>query len=906
MVLPGFARVITLLAALGGTQHAVAAPAAVAAASPSSLRSTMRMEDSGELTIDGLRLSVVHKDEAWAPALQRDLKPDSGYPRITASLCQLQGTFTTGSGVYALAQVIGQVDADTVRYSVQLHGRPGKSTRMLCLAMILPVADYRGQSVAFDDGKTELPWWPQEEHLAARPGVRMLRIPLKSGGTLAIRGTFDVSLHDIRVWNSETYELHMGFNPSAGMLKEAKIELLLSRLPASDPLAVVYNAHAKRPARERIAPAKAATFEPDLALMAAMRGGVKPLAALRPRGEELAGPDGRPVRLWGVNFTSFYPPHELADKTVEHLDRLGFNLVRQTQLLRESRDWNPPECFSLLAFEQDSRGLNPLAWDRFDYLNAKLRQKGIRLQLSVHSWRGYAAGDVAILHVSDEDDAAWADAMDEMNHWFWRKRLDPDNMLPVFDERCFRVDAEFARNLLAHVNPYTGIAYGQDPQVLTLELINEFSSEYTILCGNVFPDYWHKKLAALLDAFARSRGVEPFDLYQPRMGRQQQCRSEFLNALDEAYAKRMTAVVRGLGYEGPVEFQSLWKGGDADLRKRRRTDDVIEDHAYEDPLAAQEPDHFAYYLTKSRLAQRPLIVGEFCQTENPALQAARRPARSMLCAAITAYGSLQNFAGVSWFCWSDGLHRVAPDGWAAAKASARDADIIAGDAVFLDHMRTAGTIFKNRYLAASVQPATIVTDPSYFPADYAQMVDGQFPYKPGWQSVHAFRKTFGPVPPEQYRAAWFLGTPPNPAVSDTGQIVKDTQRKQLTFSAPQAEGLSGYLDGRPMTGLAVLEVAGQAGFATVMAVTLDGAVLVKSKRLLLSRTYTDATGKEFAEGGASGGQVSLKGVLPGRWTMRTTRPFAPAAPLAKIESVPGGLLRLPSVEWNECELELQF
>ena len=69
---------------------------------------------------------------------------------------------------------------------------------------------------------------------------------------------------------------------------------------------------------------------------------------------------------------------------------------------------------------------------------AKLREKGIRLQLSVHAWRGYQPGDVAILHISDEDDEAWADAMDEMDHLWWQNRQTSQrsSLLPSWVRSC--------------------------------------------------------------------------------------------------------------------------------------------------------------------------------------------------------------------------------------------------------------------------------------------------------------------------------------------------------------------------------------------------------------------------------------------------------------------------------------
>jgi len=107
-------------------------------------------------------------------------------------------------------------------------------------------------------------------------------------------------------------------------------------------------------------PAKPANFEPDPAVVATTLANVKPLAPLLPKGEEFVDPSGQPRRFWGVNFSSFFPEHDLADKTVEHLTSLGVNLVREGYF-RESRDWCASDCFSLLAWQGNSRALNPKA-----------------------------------------------------------------------------------------------------------------------------------------------------------------------------------------------------------------------------------------------------------------------------------------------------------------------------------------------------------------------------------------------------------------------------------------------------------------------------------------------------------------------------------------------------------------
>ncbi len=883
------------------------APAPAAATAPATSRplfADVTLEKNSLFSLGGIPFMVLHKDAGWATAYTRELAVEKGYPKITAEGYETKGIFKTGAGDYEFTQTVTSVAADTVSYKARLKGLPTKETRVLALSLTLPAADYRGQKILFDLEPCEVPWWFKGEHLyIMKKGVEPLpsvRIPLKQGGTLVLEGNLRPYFQDVRQYGTESCALQFAFGPDKGAITEATLELTITRVPATDPRNVAYNPEAKPPPRVKPPPAKPQTFAPDPARITAALARVKPLPALRPQGKNFAGPDGRQVNFWGMNLVAFYPDYDLADKTADHLAALGINLARPHHNLRASKDWCPADCFSLLTYDGDSRTFNAKAWDRFDYLNAKLHEKGIYLSISIHGTRSYLPGDAAILHVSDQDDEDWANAMDELNHWHWKKQFDPRKMLPVFDERCFLLNAEFARNFLTHVNPYTGLAYGRDPQVLTVELINEFGSAYTLICGNTFPEYWTKKLNARLKEYAQAHGVPPFELYKAGTPEQKKCFADFCNSLDETYDRRMQNVIRDAGCEAPVLFTNLFRGDD-NVRFRAKLDGVTENHSYSDPLAVKNAN-FLEDVTKNVLVDKPFLVGELNQTENLKLVAERKPVRSMLPLAIAAYGAFQDWSGIVWFAWVHGGRELAPDGWGdPAKYNPREpyGGSLALDGVYLDHMRSAGIVFKNRYVSPSREPQTLFVDDSYYSGDYASLEKGQSPYRSGWQFVHEFRKAYGPIPPEQKAAPWMKASPPNPAVSDTNQIVRDSERKQLSFAAPKTEGLSGYLDGKPMGNLSVLDVAGNSGFATVIAVTLDDTPLVQSQKLLLSRTYTDDAGKEPAEGA----EVTLKNLGRSTWTMTVTRPDAKDAAPRTLTAGPDGRLHLPAAAWNECELE---
>jgi len=211
----------------------------------------------------------------------------------------------------------------------------------------------------------------------------------------------------------------------------------------------------------------------------------------------------------------------------------------------------------------------------------------------------------------------------------------------------------------------------------------------------------------------------------------------------------------------------------------------------------------------------------------------------------------------------------------------------------------------------STAPVTLWVDDPVAVGDYGGLMRGKYNYIPGWQDVHSIRKAFGPVPAEQAIAPWMTQTPPNPVVSDTGQIVKDTDRKQLTVTAPKAEAFSGYLDGKPLAGLKHLTLEGDKGFATVVLVADDDENIGTSSHLILSRTGLDESNTDSAQP-----VVHLAGLKPAsddlHWYLQLTRPRADSAMIqalggqSTLRLDPGadGSIVLPRVDWHECELSL--
>ncbi len=464
---------------------------------------------------------------------------------------------------------------------------------------------------------------------------------------------------------------------------------------------------------------------------------------------------------------------------------------------------------------------------------------------------------------------------------------------------------EFNKKLLAHVNPYTGTSYATDPQILTYEIINESSLEYAIICQNHFPDYFEKELTDKWNAFAAKAGVVPGDIYKPANASVAAVRAQFLRKMDEDYFARMKAVLRGAGCQASITYSNLWRGDNASQMEFVGADHV-EGHQYMDPLVVGGMNDGLIELTKTALVGKPYIIGELNEAEGEKNISRQASSRTMLPLAVSAYGSLQNWAGVVWFAWTHGARTLAPNGQSIQEGRTASEGVMMDDSMMIDHLRTAGIIFRRQLVAPSKDPVTLWVDDPVTEGNYPGLMRGKYNYVPGWQGVHEIRKSYGTAPKDQSTTPWMTQSPSNPVVSDTGQIVKDTARRQLTVAAPQAEAFSGFLDGKPLQGPKHLLLDGAGGFATVIMVADDNQDFDVSGHLIVSRTGLDANNADSAAPAVR--LAGLKAAPVGQhWYLTITRPPpGSGAALDPVALTPAadGTLDLPHLDWHECELTL--
>lgn len=168
---------------------------------------------------------------------------------------------------------------------------------------------------------------------------------------------------------------------------------------------------------------------------------------ISPDGDRFVDGSGREIRFIGTNIgmTGCFPDHKSADRLAEELTRYGINIVRMHYVSHRTpaNGYPTPDSF-----------IEPVQLERFDYLIAKLKENGIYIYFQLNIARKFG-------RVNGFENA----------HLLPYYKNGVDNV----DDRMIEFQKRFHDEILNHVNPYTGIAYKDEPAISMMELANENS-----------------------------------------------------------------------------------------------------------------------------------------------------------------------------------------------------------------------------------------------------------------------------------------------------------------------------------------------------------------------------------------------------------------------------------------------
>lgn len=250
-------------------------------------------------------------------------------------------------------------------------------------------------------------------------------------------------------------------------------------------------------------------------------------------GDNLRFADGTLARFWGVNIngSANFPEKSYAEMFAGRIAQSGCNLVRFHQI---DAEWATSNIFAFRRTGRmtSTRQLDPESLDRMDYLVYCLKQQGIYVYLDMMTYRKFKADDGVAL-VQELKDSA--------------------KPFSTVNQRLIDLQKEFCTQLWTHVNPYTGLAYKDDPVFVLTEITNEadlITNNCDIPAGKPGHAY-SMEIRELFRDWLTEKGLS-YDWENCNMSKQVQLILDFKIELTRAYYRQMYDHLRAIGVKIPI------------------------------------------------------------------------------------------------------------------------------------------------------------------------------------------------------------------------------------------------------------------------------------------------------------------------------------------------------------------
>ncbi len=212
---------------------------------------------------------------------------------------------------------------------------------------------------------------------------------------------------------------------------------------------------------------------------------------VRAQGGHFVDGAGKRVRFLASNFTfgSCFPEHEMADQLAARLASLGINCIRFHHLDNQTA----PGGIWKAGLPRKNQ-FDPGQLDRLDYFIAALKRHGVYADLNLHISRDYWEGEDFPDGLAD-------------NRERQEKLPNYGKALDKINDQMVRMQRDYARALLTHVNAYTHTAYAKEPCVAIVEINNENSLLQLKL--ETLPDYYRQDILKKWNHWLQARYTSP-------------------------------------------------------------------------------------------------------------------------------------------------------------------------------------------------------------------------------------------------------------------------------------------------------------------------------------------------------------------------------------------------------------
>jgi hypothetical protein len=319
---------------------------------------------------------------------------------------------------------------------------------------------------------------------------------------------------------------------------------------------------------------------------------------LKIKKDHFAFEDGAPGRFWGVNFNggACFPEFGYSEKIARRLAKTGCNIVRFHQL---DAEWNTPNIFSFSKGERigNTLHLHPESMKRLDYLVHCLKQEGIYCYLDMLTYRNFKSGDGV------ENPFELQDAADPYNY---------------YNRKLIELQKKFIYDIWTHINPYTGLAYKDDPVFVLTEIVNERDF---FARGRLKIEPYVREFRTLFDKWCKQNGI-PYDAFGCDINENTEPLVRFKVLVQENYYKELYAFMRETGVKIPIAGTNWMINGA--VTKSNLVNDFMDSHTYYydwrwgettkhcmNKATTQSPTFGMEAMAGLRMLDRPLFVSEW-------------------------------------------------------------------------------------------------------------------------------------------------------------------------------------------------------------------------------------------------------------------------------------------------------
>ena len=595
---------------------------------------------------------------------------------------------------------------------------------------------------------------------------------------------------------------------------------------------------------------------------------------VRALGAHLVTGDGKRIRFWGVNITDWskgsvmIPSKEDAPLWAATLARFGVNCVRLQFL-----DLPTPRGL-IDGKRDDTRALDREAFDREDFFLAELEKRGIYINFNLLVGRPFKAGD----GVQD-----------------YEKIREGAKGISLYDPRIIELQKEYAKELLAHYNPYTKSEYRNDPAVAMVEINNENA----LWIGAHGPTlYYDHELADLYNAWLKKNlnaedlkklkeiagvsGDDPVPLLQGKKeietAPKQRFYAEsrfFLDTQRDYWEEMRGYLTKTLGVKSLI-MTTADHGHTSSgypLLLATSTFDTKDGHTYwqhdwenkiKAPMVNDPFNSTVVELSRTPVAGKPYTVSE---VNNPFPNGWASEGIPIL----AAYGDFQDWDAIIWYTFEP---KASPN-WRPYIGDAFDISL---DPVKMPQLAAGALMF----LRADVSPAKTVVERSYtrdqvFDSALLLPATDRPYFTPGFPLAVPLQHGSRILSLES-AAAKPVAVPKvsNPIASDTNQLSwfnPSTMTGLVTVDTPRSQALIGFVkaNGKSVTNLSA-NIENR--FCTIWITSLDVEPIAHSSKLLLtlgSRVENEGMRWNDRRSNLSewGGSPTLVEPVVGRITLRS-------------------------------------